>query len=152
MRDSNRTYAIVLASLAFAFGLRVAGQAIVAGWQVNFLPPMEQWYSGLIPYPVLLPTQIVILILQAWISWDLWRKQGVFARRRAKIGPLLNWFAFAYFLVMVVRYILTMSLYPEQRWFSIPIFFHWVLAAYIFALGQYHRGVGTSKGHRIEAT
>ncbi|MEP6934888.1 MAG: hypothetical protein ABI988_13265 [Nitrospirota bacterium] len=35
-----------------------------------------------------------------------------------------------------------MSLYPEARWFggAIPIFFHGVLASFIIAFGQCHRG------------
>jgi len=40
---------------------------------------------------------------------------------------------------MARRYVLTMSFYPERRWFSggIPIFFHWVLAGYLLVLGSY---------------
>jgi hypothetical protein len=39
----------------------------------------------------------------------------------------------------VVRYVLTMALHPELRWFTgtIPIWFHFVLAAFIFTLGRY---------------
>jgi hypothetical protein len=38
-----------------------------------------------------------------------------------------------------------MSLYPEAHWFggTIPIFFHWVLASFIIASGQYHGGRST---------
>jgi len=137
---SNSTYAVILAGLAFAFFLRVAGQAVVAVGQAKFLPPMEQWYSGLVPYPVLLPIQIIILGIQSRVSYDLWRDKGFFAQRHPQVGNGLKWFAYLYFIAMVLRYILTMSFYPEQRWFSgtIPIFFHWVLAAYIYVLGQYH--------------
>jgi hypothetical protein len=41
---------------------------------------------------------------------------------------------------MVLRYLLTMTLQPEMRWFGgvIPITFHFVLAAFIFILGDYH--------------
>ena len=38
---------------------RVAGQLIVAGWAPRWLPPMEQWQSGLLPYPVLVAGQEV---------------------------------------------------------------------------------------------
>ena len=112
---------------------------LVAFFGVTFLPPMREWYSGLIPYPVLLPIQILILLLQAKISLDIWRGSGFFAGHRPRVGRSLCWFSCAYFLAMVVRYGLTMYLYPERRWFSgtIPIFFHLVLAAYLFILGQY---------------
>jgi hypothetical protein len=50
------------------FVLRVMGQALVAFLDVEFLPPMEAWYSGLMPYEVLLPSQIVIVAVMAKIS------------------------------------------------------------------------------------
>ena len=136
----RRIYASVLGFLATAFFLRVLGQALVAFFGVTFLPPMDQWYSGLLPYGVLLPIQILILVLQAKISLDIWHGTGRFARRWPMAGRALCWFSYAYFLAMVVRYVLTMYLYPERRWFSgtIPLFFHWVLAAYLFVLGRYH--------------
>ena len=43
------------------------------------------------------------------------------------------------FLGMVARYAITMTLYPERRWLgtgTIPIVFHWVLAAYLYVLGR----------------
>jgi hypothetical protein len=140
----RRSYAIALGILASAFFLRVLGQLLVAFFQVSFLPPMAEWYSGLLPYPVLLPVQIVILVVQAKISWDIWRDRGFFAIRRPRTGRFLTIFSCVYFLAMVVRYGLTMYLYPEGRWFSgtIPIFFHWVLAAYLFVLGRYQRLAG----------
>jgi hypothetical protein len=41
---------------------------------------------------------------------------------------------------MLIRYVWRMSRRPEQRWFggAIPIFFHWVLAAYLFVFGNFH--------------
>ena len=65
---SGKTEALILALLALAFLGRVAGQAVVALVAPAWLPPMEEWYSGLIPYPVLLPIQGVILAVQARIS------------------------------------------------------------------------------------
>jgi hypothetical protein len=42
---------------------------------------------------------------------------------------------------MILRYAVRMSLYPRERWTggAIPIFFHWVLAAYVLVLGWHHR-------------
>ena len=57
------------------------------------------------------------------------------------------WFALIYFIVMLSRYVITMVLFPERRWFghAIPIFFfHWVLAGYLFVWSRYHRGRGTA--------
>src|SRR6266849_6829304 len=45
------------------FVLRVVGQMLVAFFRVSFLPPMGEWYSGLMSYPILLPVQWVIIAL-----------------------------------------------------------------------------------------
>lgn len=137
---NNRAYAAVLGGLAFAFFLRVLGQALVAVDQVSFLPPMDEWFSGLIPFPALLPIQILILIVQTMIFRDIWNGEGFFARRRPAVGYGLRRFSYVYFAAMVLRYVLTMMIFPERRWFSgtIPIFFHWVLATYLFILGRYY--------------
>jgi hypothetical protein len=115
----------------------VAGQALVVFLHVGFLPPMSAWYSGLVPYPVLLPVQLVILAIMAWINVELTAGAGTFATPRPRFGRGLRWFALVYFLAMVVRYVVTMTLHPEQRWLggTIPIVFHWVLAVYIFVCG-----------------
>ncbi len=135
-----KTRAVVLGVLAFAFLGRVVGQVVVGLFAPAWLPSMEEWYSGLLPYPILLPIQVVILGVQARISWDLWRGTGFFARRHPRLGVGLRRFSYVYFAVMVLRYVLTMALLPERRWLggTIPIFFHWVLAAYLFVWSRNH--------------
>ena len=56
-------------------------------------------------------------------------------------------FGYLYLASMVVRYIVRMTLFPEERWFGgcIPIVFHWVLASFIIAFGHYHRAHLPSK-------
>ncbi len=139
----HRRYAIILACLATAFLSRVVGQLLVAVLHVDFLPPMAEWYSGVIPYPILLPIQIVILIVQGVISRSIWLRTGYFAIRRPRAGRQLCRFSYLYAAAMLVRYAVTMYIYPERRWLSgtIPIFFHWVLAAYLFILGRYQLSV-----------
>jgi hypothetical protein len=120
--------------------LRVVGQALVAFFHVDFLPPMHQWQSGLLPYELLLLSQVAILALQGRISWDIWRGDGRLAACRPKVGHTLQWLSIVYFFAMVVRYGVTMYLYPERRWLggTIPIVFHCVLAAYLQLLGRYY--------------
>jgi hypothetical protein len=96
---------VTLGALALAFGLRVLGQALVAVDQASFLPPMEEWYSGLIPYSALLPMQIAILAVQATVSRDIWRGSGTFAGSRPAVARGLEWLSYAYFALMVLRYI-----------------------------------------------
>ena len=127
--------------LAFLFFLRVVGQALVAFVGVTVLPPMSEWYSGLLPYRLLLPAQIAILTLQAWISLQLARGHGVLITPRPRVGRVLITLGVVYFLTMALRYAVTMTWYPERRWLgtgTIPSVFHWVLAAYLFTLGRHH--------------
>lgn len=133
-------YPLTLWILAFLFFLRVMGQVLVVFFNVSFLPPMNEWYSGLIPYPILLPIQLVIILLLVKINLDFSRGQGFFVSLRPIAGRRLCWLSYVYATSMIVRYIVTMALYPDRRWFggTIPIVFHFVLAAYIFTLGRYH--------------
>ena len=140
--SSPRRLAVLLWMLLIAFCLRVVGQMLVAFVGVSWLPPMEAWYSGLMPYPYLLPAQFLIMGLFSKVCFDFTRGEGFFVRSRPLFGRGLLVFGYLYLLSMVVRYIVQMSLHPETRWFggTIPIFFHWVLACFIIAFGQYHRG------------
>ena len=132
---------MLLSILAFLFFLRVLGQALVAFAGVTVLPPMSEWYSGLLPYSLLLPAQIGILALQLWISLQFARGRGVVVTPRPRVGRVLIALSVVYFAAMVLRYALTMAWYPERRWLgtgTIPIVFHWVLAAYLLTLGRHH--------------
>lgn len=133
-------YATVLWFLLFLFCLRVLGQALVAAFDVPFLPPMAQWYSGVIPYPILLPVQILIIVLLAKVATDVTRRRGFFAMLRRAMGRFLQWFSYVYWGGMAVRYVVSMALHPERRWFggTIPIFFHCVLATFLFVVGRYN--------------
>lgn len=124
-----------------AFCLRVFGQMLVAFVGVSWLPPMDSWYSGLMPYPYLLPSQFLIIALYSKVCVDFTRGHGFFVKPRAAFGRGVLVFGYFYFAAMVFRYIIRMSLYPEARWFggTIPVFFHWVLATFIITFGQYHR-------------
>jgi hypothetical protein len=140
--DAPGKFAILLWILLFAFCLRVLGQMLVGFAGVSWLPPMEGWYSGLMPYPYLLPSQFLIIALYSKVCLDFTCGEGFFVRSRPVFGRSVFVFGYLYLAAMIVRYIIRMSLYQEARWFggTIPIFFHWVLASFIIAFGQYHRG------------
>ncbi|MDH3690231.1 MAG: hypothetical protein OEU36_12210 [Gammaproteobacteria bacterium] len=74
------------------------------------------------------------------IIGDITRGTGVFSTAKQGVGKFLKWFSYLYFLSMVVRYIYTMTNYPELRWFghTIPILFHVVLAAFLYTYSRYH--------------
>jgi hypothetical protein len=114
------------------FVLRVAGQALVAFFGVQFLPRMEAWYSGLMPYEYLLPAQLLIIVVMAKICLDFTRRRGLFFEpKRFFAGPWL-WLGYLYLAVMIARAVIVMDR-------PIPIFFHWVLAAFVIAVGHSHR-------------
>ena len=131
----------VLWVLLGLFCTRVLGQVLVAFFDVTFLPPMEQWFSGLLAYPYLLTSQILIIGLLIKVCTDLSRGTGFFARSRPLFAQGALYFGYVYLAAMVLRYIARMSLYPEERWFggAIPIVFHWVLASYVILFGRAHR-------------
>jgi len=129
VRPPASSSAIVLVVLTVLFGARVLGQALVAFLGVQWLPGMDAWFSGLVPYPALLTIQIGILLVQAVVDREVWRGRGFFARERPRAGRRLQWLACVYALSMVVRYVV-------MRSHLIPIVFHWVLAAYLFSLGR----------------
>jgi hypothetical protein len=126
--------------LTALFALRVLGQMLVEFLHVDFLPPPEAWYSGLIPYPVLLPCQIAIIALQMKIDLDFTRQAGWAHGPSRRAGQFLLWFGAIYLAAMIVRFVIRMEIYPDQPWAgaTIAIVFHWVLAAYLLAVGRHH--------------
>ena len=130
----------VLAALTLLFLGRVLGQALVALFSVRWLPAMHEWHSGLIPYPILLALQLLMLVIMIKISRDIWNRTGFFAKRQPSWSRYLVGFSAIYAGAMVLRYILTMIFLPEMRWLggTIPIFFHFVLAAFLFRWGRFH--------------
>src|SRR5262249_717832 len=140
-----RRYFWSLLALLLLFCLRVLGQILVAFFGVKFLPPMEEWFSGFLPYPELLASQIIIILLFGKICLDFFRGRGYFVVTRPAMGINLLKFGFLYLGVMIVRYMIRMSLYPRERWAggSISIFFHWVLASFVIVLCRYHWGAAS---------
>jgi hypothetical protein len=113
------------------FLARVAAQLAVVLVHPRWLPPMKDWYSGLIAYPLLLPAQIAILILMIFMIRNPLRS------RRLGIGIVA--FATLYAVSMLVRLILLRTRHPELLWYEggmIPILFHWVLAGFLFAYAR----------------
>ena len=114
------------------FILRVLGQALVAFADVRFLPPMEAWYSGLMPYEYLLPSQIAIVGVMAKICVDFSRRGGFFFEPNRFFASAWLWFGYVYLVAMIARAVFLWD-HP------IPIVFHWMLAAFVIIVGLSHR-------------
>jgi len=84
MRPPSPGHAWALVALTVLFSARALGQALVAFLDVTLLSPMSAWYSGLLPYQILPPAQLLILAVQLRIDADVWRARGFafMARRR----------------------------------------------------------------------
>ncbi len=123
------------------FACRITGQILVEFFEVTFLPPSKEWFSGIISYPILLVFQIAIILLMAQVATDLTKGTGRFSHSSPVTAKNLRIFGSIYLLSMILRYIIRMYIYPEERWTGgcIPIFFHWVLATFVLAWGNLNK-------------
>lgn len=135
-------HGIALWVLLALFVGRVAGQVIVVLWAPTWLPPMRQWYSGLLPYRFLLPIQLVLIVAMAAMALDVSTGGDLLGGPYRRLGEILMWVGYVYAGSMVVRYVLRMARRPDQRWFggTIPIVFHIVLACFLYTFGRFHAG------------
>jgi hypothetical protein len=116
------------------FGVRVVGQIEALLSAPSWLPPFRAWESGLIPYSLLLPVQIVLIAWMAIIASDHWRGFGRFwvtqdtTRRRLKLA------AGVYFALMLLRLAITAAIPPHSLTNRglIPVIAHWDLAAFLY--------------------
>ncbi|WP_163833526.1 hypothetical protein [Spartinivicinus ruber] len=132
--NTNSFWQQSLIACTSLFFLRVYGQIVVLFAQPDWLPTFTQWYSGLIAYPILVLTQLLILMLMAVINYDNLKGQGYFVIESTKKRKLVHWFSLVYFIGMLIRYMLQNLL--QDGWSNglIPVIFHWVLAFYLYIL------------------
>lgn len=133
-----RSAAGLLGGCVVLFAARVIGQ--IEAWLLAppWLPDMAAWYSGLLPYYLLLPVQIGILMWMAVVAWNRRIRNGHFARANPRTATALRTFAGLYFFVMAVR--LGANVYANGVDFwregAIPVAFHWVLALFLLVAGR----------------
>jgi uncharacterized protein len=115
-------------------------------FDMTWLPPINEWQSGLLPYPMLLAAQTMILALMAVMNTGVQRERGPLAIVSFRSARVVRTFSYVYFVAMVLRYVLTMAFIPERRWLGgvIPIVFHVVLALYLFVWSGHHLGRAAS--------
>jgi hypothetical protein len=116
------------------FVVRVIGQFEVVLRSPSWLPPFRAWESGLIPYSVLLPIQIVVIAWIAIVAADHWRGSGYFWVTLRKTRRRLKIIAGIYFAVMLIRLVITAAIPPYtllERGL-IPVIAHWDIAAFVY--------------------
>ena len=104
----------------------------MAFFELGFLPPMQAWYSGLMPYRYLLPSQILLMALMAKICVDFTRRRGFFYEPKRALGTPVLVFGYLSLAAMIARAVLVWDR-------PIPIGCHWVLATYVLIGGHSHR-------------
>ena len=128
-RDPSKTLLWILLTL---FAFRVLGQLLVVNGLAPFLPPVDEWQSGLLPYPLLLASQIVILGVLATVCVQFSRGKGYVVRPHAWLATPLWIVGWVYAAGMFVRYALL-------RRDVIPVVFHIVLAGFLLVVAHHHR-------------
>lgn len=121
------------------FAARVAAQALQLLAPVPFLPPFSAFQGSALPYHVLLPAQLALLIAMIYFGFGVQAGQ---VRRRPSLGRALMVFAAVYFAVMFARLLIGLAQLSDHVWFHawIPVMFHFVLAGYCVILARYHLG------------
>jgi hypothetical protein len=136
-----RNYGPWLWGLAALFIVRVVAQplALVANW--GFLPRFESWHSGLMPYPLLVGTQLLIL---AWLLTTARRVSRATVQPSRTLGRFLLGISGIYAVTMLMRLALGATVLRDERWFAslVPTVFHLVLAGYLLAYGHLHYRYG----------
>ena len=131
---SDRLLLIAMSVLVALFGLRVAAQLWQAIYPLEWVPEFAAWHSGLLPYPVLLATQFLIIYL---MSYMLHRARTRRIRPKRWKYVLCYVFGAPYMTLMAFRWVAGLTVLADSPWFSksLPAFFHIVLAIYILLLG-----------------
>ena len=121
------------------FSLRVLGQLLVVTGQAPFLPPMDEWQSGLLPYPLLFASQVAIIAGLAVVCVQFSRGYGYFVRPHKWLATPLWVLGWMYAAGMLVRYALL-------RRDVIPVIFHLVLASFLLTIAHRHRRGAIGQG------
>jgi hypothetical protein len=127
---------LALSVLLALFVLRVLGQILAATAAPRWLPPMARWYSGVMPYRYLLPTQIVFVIAMTAIIVQVATESAPLGAGSHAAGGWLIWASYLYAFAMAVRGVRYALATPERRGVLIPIIFHFVLAAFLCVWGS----------------
>ena len=147
----SQRYAPWLWLLLGLFTIRVVAQPIALRVDTPLLPRFESWHSGLLPYPLLVLTQVVILL---WLARTAWTFTTGAVAPRSRLGVLMMAIGGVYFAAMVMRLLLGATVLAEERWFAspLPTVFHLVLATYLLLYGHFHWRYGTDLRRSLEAT
>ena len=133
----EKKYSSCLGILLLIFCVHVGAQFIQFINPVSFLPPLEEWNSGNLPYEVMAVSQIIIIFVL--FGFVLRMASGRETPVR-KSGQVYLIFGFAYLVLMIFKITEGITDGSSQSWFiaKIPSLFHLVLASFLILVGHYH--------------
>jgi len=99
-KNPQNLYGIGLTFLLGLFVFRVSAQLLQLISPVYFLPNFDSWYSGALPYPVLVAFQALIIAACVKVVLSFFKENAVPSRLKGKIFTVLG---AIYFLVMIER-------------------------------------------------
>ena len=149
MRNSaSAAYAPWLWLLLGLFIIRVIAQPLSLVIDSQLLPRFESWHGGILPYPVLLAAQLLIIAFMARTATRFGRGD---VAPRYRLGVWLLVLGSVYFLTMLSRLFLGLTVLRESRWFSayLPTAFHLVLATWLLFYGHFHFRYGVRGGDGV---
>lgn len=122
--------------LLILFFVRVLAQLLQNNLEISWLPAFDAWHSATIPYSWLLISQVVITTIIVSVIVHIQRGSYLLKKARAS---LLLWIGAIYFLFMLMRFILSITLMTTHPWFgaTLPALFHMVLASVFLVIGLY---------------
>jgi hypothetical protein len=136
--DRPGPYVAVMLVLFALFVARVVGQILAATVGPPWLPSMSRWYSGVMPYRYLLPSQLIIIALMVGLVVGVSTESGPVGAPQARIGIVVLWASYIYAAGMVWRAVRRAMQPAARRGVLIPIIFHFVLAAFLFVYAGWH--------------
>jgi len=125
----------ILVALTALFAVRVTAQFVSLFITYEWFPAFDRWSSGVISYPLLLVTQLLILALML---------AGCAYRGQWNPGPATVWItrrlAQLYFLIMFLRLMVSISGVSSSHWWqmTLPALFHLVLASYLYCIAEFN--------------
>jgi hypothetical protein len=130
-------------SCVVLFGAFVTGQLEALLLAPQWLPKFDARHAELLPYYLLLPAQIALLMLMAVVAANRRVRSGCFARANPRVARALRIFAGAAFLAMALRLGINVIVNGADFWRAgaIPVAFQWVLALFALVAGRRSEGV-----------
>ncbi len=126
--------------LTALFAFRVSAQLLILNFPDLPLPAFERWHSEVLSYPILVVFQLAILLVLGILSHRMIANR---VSRNKKIGKRLFIIGGVYFIIMLLRLSLSLSIIylpgvSDLAWFQrpLPSFFHLVLASFILILAR----------------